>query len=233
MLGILAKKQGMTQIFNEDGRSIPVTILSFLPGVVSQVKTVDSDGYNAVQIACEEVKDKVLNKAKIGHFKKVNLKNFKRLNEFRTDKASEYKVGDELALSCLEAGDEVVVIGQSIGKGFQGVMKRYGFGGGPKTHGCSVSHRVPGSIGQNTSPGKVFKGKKMAGHMGVDQVTVKGVKVEAIEEKEGLILVKGPVPGSKNSLVFLKNQNIEDRFFKLKNDNGQGEGDNTGDGEAA
>ncbi|MCP5463676.1 MAG: 50S ribosomal protein L3 [Deltaproteobacteria bacterium] len=218
MAGFIGEKLGMTQIFDEEGLVVPVTIVKIKENVVVSLKTKESDGYNAVQIGYGKQKESRLNKPKLGHFKKGGVDAFANLKEFRTDNAASYKVGMAVDASAFKVGDILDVQGRGKGKGFQGVMKRYHFAGGCDSHGNSVSHRVPGSIGQNTFPGKVIKGKKLPGHMGSETVTVKNIKVVGVEEEQGLILVKGAIPGSKNSIVNLmpKAGDFESRFLEAK-----------------
>lgn len=218
MPGLLAQKLGMTQYFYSDGRCVPVTVLKAGPCCVVMKKTVESDGYDAVQLGYREVEPKRKTKAYAGHFLKKNLKVFNNLVEFSTKTPDLYTPGDMLLASCLEAGDHIDVSGISKGKGFQGVMKRHHFAGGFASHGCSVSHRVPGSTGQRTWPGKVIKGKRMPGRMGGERVTQKNLEVVAIEALENLILVRGAVPGANRGLVciFPKSQDFEKRFKATK-----------------
>ena len=199
-LGVIGKKLGMTQIFNDEGLAIPVTVIKVDPIVVTQVKTVETDGYNAIQVGTIEAKEKHLTKAQIGHFKKNNLSNYRHLQEFRVDNASDYKVGQEIDLSVLADVQKVDVTGTSIGKGFQGTVKRWNFGRGPMGHG-SKNHREPGSIGAGTTPSRVIKGKRMAGNMGNERVTITKLKLVKVDAENGLVLVKGSVPGCEGRLV--------------------------------
>lgn len=206
MLGFIAKKEGMTQIFHEDGTHIPVTVLSVSSNKVVQVKTSDKDGYNSIQVGCGEQKESRLSKAAVNHTKKAGVAAAKILREFRTDKAADYKPGFTISAASCAAGEKVNIQGTSKGKGFAGVMRRYNFAGGCDSHGNSVSHRVPGSIGQNTYPGKVIKGKKLPGHMGDKKVTVKNLEivgVEAVDENQNLLMIRGAVPGAKGSFVMV------------------------------
>ena len=200
MKGILGRKIGMTQVFTKDGKLIPVTVVSCEPNVVMQVKTVETDGYNAIQVGTIAAKEKHLTKAEIGHFKKNGLDNYRHLQEFRVDNAADYKVGQEIDLSVLADVQKVDVTGTSIGKGFQGTVKRWNFGRGPMAHG-SKNHREPGSIGAGTTPSRVIKGKKMAGNMGNERVTITKLKLVKVDSENGLILVKGSVPGCEGRLV--------------------------------
>ena len=198
--GFLGKKIGMTQIFREDGRVVPVTVIEAGPCVVTQVKTLESDGYEAVQLGFGDVKRR--NKPQAGHLKNSKLSRY--LREVSTDDTSEYEVGQTIGVDIFEAGEKIDVIGKSKGRGFAGVMKRWNFGGGPRTHGQSDRARAPGSIGGGTTPGKVYKGLKMAGHMGNRRITVKGLEIVEIDFERNLLLVKGGIPGATNSLVQIR-----------------------------
>ncbi|NLK74317.1 MAG: 50S ribosomal protein L3 [Clostridiales bacterium] len=200
---ILATKIGMTQVFGENGVLIPVTVLQAGPLFVTQVKTVENDGYAAVQVGYGDIRESLVNKPRKGHFAKAGVANKRYLKEFKFENASDYKVGQEIKVDLFAAGDRVDVTAKSKGKGFQGVIKRHGLGRGPETHG-SKFHRHAGSSGAATSPGKVFKGKKMAGQMGNVKVTVQNLEVVRVDAEKNLILVKGAVPGAKKSLVILK-----------------------------
>ena len=199
-LGVIGKKVGMTQIFNEQGLAIPVTVIKVDETVVTQVKTVETDGYNAIQVGTIAAKEKHLTKAQLGHFKKNNLSNYRHLQEFRVDNPQDYKVGDKVELSVLDNIEKVDVTGKSIGKGFQGTVKRHNFGRGPMAHG-SKNHREPGSIGAGTTPSRVIKGKRMAGNMGNERVTITKLKLVKVDSANGLVLVKGSVPGCEGRLV--------------------------------
>jgi large subunit ribosomal protein L3 len=202
--GILGKKLGMTQVFAADGRCISVTVVEAGPCVVLQKKTVATDGYNALQLGFGVKKSHRANKPEMGHFKKVGKGAFAHLRELRADNVDNYNVGDELTCdSIFAAGDIIDVTGTSKGKGFQGVIKRWNFAGGRATHG-SMFHRGAGSIGASAWPSRVFKGKKMAGQMGNERVTVQNLQVVEIRPEENLILVKGAIPGAKNSLVMIR-----------------------------
>lgn len=190
----------MTQIFDEQGLAIPVTVIKVDETVVTQVKTVETDGYNAIQVGTVAAKEKHLTKAQLGHFKKNNLSNYRHLQEFRIENPQDYKVGDKVELSVLENVEKVDVTGKSIGKGFQGTVKRHNFGRGPMGHG-SKNHREPGSIGAGTTPSRVIKGKKMAGNMGNERVTITKLKLVKVDSANGLVLVKGSVPGCEGRLV--------------------------------
>ena len=198
--GFLGKKIGMTQIFREDGRVVPVTVIEAGPCVVTQVKTLESDGYEAVQLGFGDVKRR--NKPQAGHLKNSKLSRY--LREVSTDDTSEFEVGQTIGVDIFEAGEKIDVIGKSKGRGFAGVMKRWNFGGGPRTHGQSDRARAPGSIGGGTTPGKVYKGLKMAGHMGNRRITVKGLEIVEIDFDRNLLLVKGGIPGATNSLVQIR-----------------------------
>ena len=199
-LGVIGKKVGMTQIFDEQGSAIPVTVIKVDETVVTQVKTVETDGYNAIQVGTVAAKEKHLTKAQLGHFKKNNLSNYRHLQEFRVENPQDYKVGDKVELSVLENVEKVDVTGKSIGKGFQGTVKRWNFGRGPMAHG-SKNHREPGSIGAGTTPSRVIKGKRMAGNMGNERVTITKLKLVKVDSANGLVLVKGSVPGCEGRLV--------------------------------
>ena len=199
-LGVIGEKLGMTQVFDEQGLAIPVTVIKVNPLTVTQVKTVDSDGYNAIQVGVVPAKEKHLTKAELGHFKKNGLENFRHLQEFRLDNPEAYTVGQKIDLSVLTEGTKVDVTGTSIGKGFQGTVKRWNFGRGPMAHG-SKNHREPGSIGAGTTPSRVIKGKKMAGNMGNERVTITKLKLVKVDAENGLVLVKGSVPGCEGRLV--------------------------------
>lgn len=202
-LGVIGKKLGMTQVYDEQGLVIPVTVVQVDPLTVTQVKTVDTDGYSAVQIGTCSCKDKKLTKPQINHLKKNNLPALSLLKEFRVPDASTYNVGDSVDLSILEGVAKVDVTAKSIGKGFQGTVKRHNFSRGPMAHG-SKNHREPGSIGAGTTPGRVVKGKKMAGNMGNEQVTVTKLKVVKIDTEKNIILIKGSIPGPEGKMVTIK-----------------------------
>ena len=199
-LGVIGKKLGMTQIFNDEGLAVPVTVVKVAPIVVTQVKTLETDGYNAIQVGTIEAKEKHLTKAQLGHFKKNNLSNYRHLQEFRIDNPQDYKVGQEIELSVLENIEKVDVTGISIGKGFQGTVKRWNFSRGPMAHG-SKNHREPGSIGAGTTPSRVIKGKRMAGNMGNERVTISKLRLVKVDSENGLVLIKGSVPGCEGRLV--------------------------------
>ncbi|MBC8280066.1 MAG: 50S ribosomal protein L3 [Chloroflexi bacterium] len=198
--GFLGKKIGMTQIFREDGRVVPVTVIEAGPCVVTQVKTKETDGYEAVQLGFGDVKRR--NKPQAGHLKDSRLSRY--LREVTADDSSEFSVGQTIGVDIFEAGEKVDVIGKSKGRGFAGVMKRWNFGGGPRTHGQSDRARAPGSIGGGTTPGKVYKGLKMGGHMGNARITVKGLEIVEIDTERNLLMIKGGIPGATNSLVQIR-----------------------------
>lgn len=200
--GILGKKIGMTQFFREDGRAEAVTAIEAGPCTVVQVKAPDKDGYNAAQIGFGEDKPSRLSKARLGQVKELG--NFRHLREIRVADANKVKVGDKIDAGMFKAGDTIDVTGTSKGHGFAGTVKRHGFAGGPKTHGQSDRHRAPGSIGAGSSPGRVWKGTKMAGHMGDERVTVRRLEVLSADSENNLLLVKGAVPGAKNGLLIIK-----------------------------
>jgi large subunit ribosomal protein L3 len=198
--GFLGKKIGMTQIFRDDGRVVPVTVIEAGPCVVTQVKTKETDGYEAVQLGFGEVKRR--NKPLSGHLRESRLSRY--LREVTADNTGEYEVGQTIGVDIFQAGEKVDVIGRSKGRGFAGVMKRWGFAGGPRTHGQSDRARAPGSIGGGTTPGRVYKGLKMSGHMGNRRITVKGLEIVEVDAERNLLLVKGGIPGAPNSLVQIR-----------------------------
>ena len=200
---LIGKKIGMTQIFDEAGKVIPVTVIEAGPCVVAQVKTVETDGYDAVQLGFGEVKESKLNKPEKGHFAKASVANKKHLREFRLDSLEGMKVGTELKADVFAAGDHVDIQGTTKGKGFQGVIKRHGQSRGPMGHG-SMYHRRPGSMGSTSTPGRVFKGKKLPGHMGVQTVTIQNLDVVRVDLDKNVILVKGSVPGAKGAILKIK-----------------------------
>jgi len=203
--GIIGRKLGMAQIFGNSTQAETVTVIEAGPCVVTQIKTVAKEGYTAVQLGFSEAKR--LNSPRRGHLKELGQ--FEYLREFRMDNTEAIEVGQKVDVSLFEVGDTVDITGVSKGKGFAGVVKRYHFGGGPKTHGQSDRHRHPGSIGATTSPGRVFKGLRMAGHMGNETVTVRNLKVFKAEPDRNLLLVKGAVPGGRNGLLLIKKSGKE------------------------
>lgn len=201
---LIGRKIGMTQIFTSEGNVIPVTVVQAGPCQVIQKKTVEKDGYNALQLGFEKIlKEKKINKPMGGHFKKHGVDAHKILKEFRVDNPDEYQVGQEIKVSVFAEGDIVDVQGVSIGKGFQGVIKRHGFAGGPAAHGSDF-HRAPGAIGMREFPGETLKGKKLPGRMGGKTVTVQRLEVVKVLEDKNLLLIKGAIPGHDNSIVFIK-----------------------------
>ena len=200
---LIGKKVGMTQIFDENGVVIPVTVIEAGPCTVAQVKTLENDGYEAVQLGFGEIKEKHLNKPAKGHFAKANVAAKKHLREFRLDSIEGIKVGDELKADVFEAGEKVDVQGTSKGKGFQGVIKRHGQHRGPMGHG-SMYDRRPGSMGATSTPGRVFKGKKLPGHMGRVTVTVQNLDVVRVDMDKNVLLIKGSVPGPKGAILKIK-----------------------------
>lgn len=195
-LGLVGRKCGMTRIFTEDGVSIPVTVVQVEPNKVTQVKTTDTDGYNAIQVTTGFKKRSNVNKPAAGHYAKAGVEPGRGLWEFAIDNAAEYEVGSSVEATIFEAGQKVDVRGVSKGKGFQGGVKRHNFATQDATHGNSLSHRVHGSTGQNQTPGRVFKNKKMAGHMGSENVTIQSLEVVRVDAENGLLLLKGGIPGS-------------------------------------
>ena len=201
--GLIGKKIGMTQIFDESGKVIPVTVIEAGPCVVAQVKTVETDGYQAVQLGFGDIKEKKLTKPAKGHFTKVNVTPKKHLREFRLNSVEGLTVGQELKADIFTAGDKIDIQGTSKGKGFQGVIKRHGQHRGPMGHG-SMYHRRPGSMGATSTPGRVFKGKKLPGQMGKETVTIQNLDVVRVDMDKNVILVKGSVPGAKGAILKIK-----------------------------
>ena len=210
MLGILGNKVGMTQIFNEDGDANPVTIIKVGPCVITQIKSVETDGYNSVQLGYKQVKKEKLTKPELGHLSKSTTVSLKYLKEYRMDNVNDFELGQIIDVKNFEEGQFVDICGRSIGKGFTGTQKRHNFTRGPMTHG-SKNHRAPGSIGQGSTPGRVYPGKKMAGRMGHTNVTIKNLVILKIDEQRNLLIVKGSVPGANGSLVFIKSEEITGR----------------------
>ena len=200
---IIGKKVGMTQIFDEKGLVVPVTVIEAGPCVIAQIKNAETDGYNAIQLGYGDVKEKHINKPEQGHFKKANIAFKKHLREFRVNSIEDVKVGDEVKVDVFEAGDKIDVQGTTKGKGFQGVIKRHGQHRGPMGHG-SMYHRRPGSMGSTSTPGRVFKGKKLPGHMGVQTVTIQNLDVVRVDLDKNALLVKGSVPGNKGAILKIK-----------------------------
>jgi large subunit ribosomal protein L3 len=205
-LGLVGRKCGMTRIYSDDGSVVPVSVVQVEPNRVVQIKTSDVDGYRAIQVTTGATKRSRLSKPLAGHYAKGGVEAGRGLWEFRVDEseASGYTVGKELGVNLFQEGQFVDVRGVSIGKGFAGVVKRYNFRTQDATHGNSLSHRAPGSIGQNQSPGRVFKGKRMAGHLGNENVTVQNLKIYGIDEEKSLLLIRGAIPGPKGSDVVIK-----------------------------
>jgi large subunit ribosomal protein L3 len=205
MSGLLGKKLGMARVFDESGRSIPVTVIEAGPCYVTQIKRTETDGYDAVQLGFEEKKEKQTRRPEMGHFAKASVKPLRYLREFKDfENLDELKPGDAVTVDIFHEGEKVKVTGVSKGRGFQGVVKRHGFGGGPKTHGQSDRHRAPGSIGQSSFPSRVLKGLRMAGRMGDERVTVRNLEVVKVDPERNILMVKGGVPGSRNSVVIIR-----------------------------
>ena len=205
-MGLVGRKCGMTRVFTEDGVSIPVTVIEAQPNRITQVKTVESDGYRALQVSAGSRKASRVSRPQAGHFAKAKVEAGDLMTEFRLDDADEgeFETGNEIRVDLFSVGQKVDVIGTSIGKGFAGVIKRYHFHMQDATHGNSLSHRAPGSIGQNQTPGRVFKGKKMAGHMGNVRRTVQNLEVVRVDAERNLLLIKGAVPGHKGGRVIVR-----------------------------
>ena len=200
---VLGKKVGMTQVFDEKGVVTPVTVVEIAPNTVVQVKTVESDGYNAIKVAFIDIKEKHLNKPEQGLFKKTNLGLKKYLREFRLDNIEGIKIGDEFKADVFVAGEKVDIQGTSKGKGFQGVIKRHGQSRGPMGHG-SMYHRRPGSMGSTSTPGRVFKGKKLPGRMGSKTITIQNLEIIKVDLDKNILLIKGNVPGNKGAILKIK-----------------------------
>lgn len=204
--GLLGTKLGMTQVWDENGSVVPVTVVEVAPNVVTQIRTQDVDGYSAVQIAAGQIDPRKVNQPTAGHFAKAGVTPRRHLTEVRTADADSYELGQELVVSeTFEAGQLVDVVGTSKGKGFAGTMKRHNFGGARASHGAHRNHRKPGSIGASATPGRVFKGKKMSGRMGGDRVTVQNLTIHSVDADRGLLLIKGAIPGAAGRLVFVRN----------------------------
>ena len=202
--GVLGEKLGMTQVWDADNRVVPVTVVKAGPCVVTQVRNPETDGYAAVQIAFGEIDPRKVNKPRTGHFEKAGVTPRRHLVELRTDDAAEYSLGQELSVEVFEVGARIDVVGTSKGKGFAGVMKRHNFKGLGAGHGTQRKHRSPGSIGACATPGRVFKGVRMAGRMGNSRVTVQNLTVAAIDAEKGLLLIKGAIPGPNGGVVLVK-----------------------------
>jgi len=203
-IGIVGRKCGMTRVFDENGVSTPVTVIECAPNRVTQVKTLDNDGYQAIQVTTGEKKANRLTRPEAGHFKKAGVEAGRGLWEFRTDSLDGFEPGAEIKVDIFEEGQLVDVTGTSKGKGFAGAVKRWNFRTQDATHGNSLSHRAPGSIGQNQSPGKVFKGKKMSGHMGAERVTTQNLTVVRVDAERNILLIKGAVPGFTGADVIVR-----------------------------
>jgi large subunit ribosomal protein L3 len=202
-IGLIGRKRGMTRVFSEDGVSTPVTVIEVEPNRISQLKTLEADGYSAIQVTVGERKASRVSKPEAGHFAKAQVAAGRKVAEFRVDE-TDLELGSEIKVDIFEAGQKIDVSGLTKGKGFAGTVKRYGFRGGDATHGNSLSHRAPGSIGQCQTPGRVFKGKRMAGHMGDKQRTLQNLSVVKVDLERNLLLVKGSVPGSTGSDVIVR-----------------------------
>lgn len=205
--GLMGKKLGMTGLFAPDGRYVPVTVIEAGPCVVTQIKTTATDGYNALQLGFSEVKSKRVTKPRQGHFRKSGETFFRHVQEFPVDNPEAYSLGQKITLEIFSVGERVDVCGTTKGRGFAGVMKKEGFSGGPKTHG-SKCHRIPGSIGTSAWPSRVFKGRGMPGHYGVDHQTMQNIEIVDIRPEENILMVKGAVPGPATGLVAVKKQKI-------------------------
>lgn len=203
-IGIVGRKSGMTRIFTEDGQSIPVTVIEAQPNRITQIKTTETDGYNAVQVTIGERKASRLTKSEKGHFEKAQAEAGSSVWELRNDALESFEVGGQITVAAFDAGQKVDVTGQSRGKGFQGVIKRWNFSMQDATHGNSKSHRSAGSIGQNQTPGRVYRGKKMAGHMGAERVTVQTLEVVRVDIERNLLLIKGAVPGAPGGDIIIR-----------------------------
>ena len=205
-IGLVGRKAGMTRVFTEAGETVPCTVIEVLPNHVTQVKTQEKDGYRAVQVTYGVRRPQLYSKAVSGHYAKANVAPGKALVEFRLadGEKSELQTGAELKVDLFKVGEKVDVTGTTVGKGYAGVMKRHGFGGLPATHGVSVSHRSPGSIGMRQTPGRVFKGRRMSGHLGVDRVTTENLRIVEIDVARNLLLIRGAVPGAEGGQVVVR-----------------------------
>ena len=203
--GLLGTKLGMTQVWNENGKLVPVTVIELAPNVVTQIRTPEKDGYAAIQIAAGQIDPRKVNQPAAGHFQAAGVTPRRHLTEVRTDNAGVYELGQELSVDLFAAGQKVDVVGTSKGKGFAGVMKRHNFAGVSASHGAHRNHRKPGSIGASSTPSRVFRGMRMAGRMGGERVSVMNLTVHSIDVEQGLMLVKGAVPGARGRLVFVRN----------------------------
>ena len=203
--GLLGTKLGMTQVWDEHNKLVPVTVLEITPNVVTQIRTPEKDGYAAIQIAAGQIDPRKVNQPAAGHFQAAGVTPRRHLTEVRTDNAGVFELGQELAVDLFAAGQKVDVVGTSKGKGFAGVMKRHNFAGVSASHGAHRNHRKPGSIGASSTPSRVFRGKRMPGRMGGERVSVQNLTVHSIDVEQGLMLVKGAVPGARGRLVFVRN----------------------------
>jgi large subunit ribosomal protein L3 len=203
MSGLIGKKLGMTRIFDEKGNDVQVSVIQTGPCYVTEIRTQDRHGYDALQLGFEEKRDKSVKQPERGHFKKSGVKPMRYLREFRTFDVSQFKLGDVIKADIFQVGEEVKVIGISKGKGFQGVMKRHHFGGGPVSHGQSDRMRAPGSVGGSSYPSRVFKGMRMAGQMGNVRVTVRNLKVVRVDAENNIVMVRGGIPGARNGMVLI------------------------------
>jgi large subunit ribosomal protein L3 len=206
MLGMIGKKLGMTQIFNAEGQPVPVTVVEALPAVVMALRTAEKDGYTAIKVASGSAKEKHLTRADLGQFKKAGVAPTRQVAEFRLDEIGDWEVGKQYDVSIFEGEKKVTVIGVSKGRGFAGTIKRHKFSRGPSAHG-SKNVRAPGSLGAHSYPARVFPGKKLPGHMGVDRKTVKNLEVVKVDAENGLIFIRGAVPGAKSGKVIVRKQN--------------------------
>lgn len=206
MIGILGNKVGMTQVFTEDGDANPVTVIRVGPCVVTQIKTINNDGYNAIQVGYHQATPKHLTKPEMGHLKKSQLQPLRYLKEYPINEIADFTIGQLIDVNVFKEGEYVDITGKSIGKGFSGNQKRHNFSRGPMTHG-SKNHREPGSIGQGSTPGRVYPGKKMAGQLGYRNTTIAKLKILKIDTKENLLIVKGSVPGKPGNLLSIKPTN--------------------------
>ena len=201
---LLGRKLGMTQVWDEDGKVVPLTVVQVGKNVVTQVRTEENDGYSAVQIGFEDIDPRRVTKPMLGHFEKAGVSPKRHLAEFRTSGAADFDLGSELAADTFAVGQKVDVSGNTKGKGFAGVMKRHGFAGGPASHGAHKIHRKPGSIGACATPGRIFRGQRMAGRMGGDKRTVQNLIVQGVDTERGLLLIKGAIPGPRKAVVMVR-----------------------------
>ena len=201
---LLGRKLGMTQVWDENGRVVPITVVQVDKNVVTQVRTGQADGYSAVQVGFEDIDPRRVTKPLAGHFAKAGVSPKRHVAEFRTSDADDYALGQELDAATFDVGQKVDVSGNTKGKGFAGVMKRHGFAGGPASHGAHKIHRKPGSIGACATPGRIFKGQRMAGRMGNVRSTVQGLTIQGVDAEKGLLLIKGAVPGPKNAVIMVR-----------------------------